>query len=387
VRLVIDGRRLTAQRTGVGRYLESLLQEWAVTGLPLPETRIVLSDPAGLDRVPKAEGLTAEVVGRGWPGLVWERWGLGRVLRPGDMLFAPANLIPSSWRGRSVLVMHDAIQEVLPQSFPWHVRWRFARRYRRAAARATWIIVPSRSTARDVERIYDVGAERIGVIHPAADPAFRPRTADDPIVLDARRRLGLGDDPFFLFVGKRSRRRNVPALLAAFELHRREHPTHRLVLVGPPDRCDPANPEDAVANLHLAGHVSEPILQGLMAGAVALLYPSEYEGFGLPVVEAMASGCPVVTLRNSALAEAGGSAAWYLDSPRPDRMAEAMRVLTVEPARRAELVVRGLDHARRFRRERFAEEVKTELVAVARSGLRSTMGSLRGGISVVSGSP
>src|SRR5882757_9505754 len=96
---------------------------------------------------------------------------------------------------------------LLPRSFPWHVRWRFGRRYlrpkrhrtcqgklrgrryRRAAARATRIIVPSRSTACDVERIYDVAAERIGVIHPAADPAFRPRGADDPIVREARHHL------------------------------------------------------------------------------------------------------------------------------------------------------------------------------------------------------
>ena len=136
MRLVIDGRRLGAGRTGVGRYLEGLLEEWARTGPPLAETLVVLRDPGGLDRVPRAAGLRAEVVGAGWPGLIWERRGLGRMLRPGDLLFAPTNLLPATWRGRSVLVLFDAIQEVRPGDFPWHVRLRFGHRYRRAARRA-----------------------------------------------------------------------------------------------------------------------------------------------------------------------------------------------------------------------------------------------------------
>src|SRR5437016_4276628 len=124
MRLVIDGRRLTAARTGVGRYLETLLEEWAVTGMPMAETLVVLKDRAGLDRVPKAEGLRAVVVGERWPGVLWELWGPRRALRDGDLLFAPTNLLPPNWPGASVLVVFDTLQEVLPESFPWHARWR-----------------------------------------------------------------------------------------------------------------------------------------------------------------------------------------------------------------------------------------------------------------------
>src|SRR3954463_2960759 len=92
-RLVIDGHRLTPERTGVGRCLESLLADWAETGLPLAETVVVLRERGGLSRVPQAPGLEARVVGEGWPGLAWECLGLGRVLRPDDLLFAPANLV------------------------------------------------------------------------------------------------------------------------------------------------------------------------------------------------------------------------------------------------------------------------------------------------------
>src|SRR4051812_23954816 len=274
MRLVIDGRRLSAGRTGVGRYLEGLLEEWGATGPPRPETVVVLKDRSGLDRVPGAEGLRAVVVGERWPGLAWERWGLGRVLRRGDLLFAPTNLVPANWRGRTVLVMFDALQEVVPDGFPWHVRIRFGGRYRRAARRAERVLVPSEATARDVRRIYGVPAHRLRVIPPGIGPEFRPLSRDSVEVVEARRTLGLKGDPFFLFVGKRSRRRNVPAILAAFARHRAQHPTHRLVFVGPDPPGADLGPLAPERGLVVAGHVAEPVLVGLMADAVALLYPS-----------------------------------------------------------------------------------------------------------------
>ncbi len=155
-RLVIDGRRLTAQRTGVGRYLESLLSAWAHSGLPTEQARLVLHDPAGLSRVPEIAGLTVQVVGERWPGLVWERFGLGRVLGKNDLLFAPTNLVPAVWNGPTVLVLFDTLQETRPGDFSRLVRWRFGARYRQAARKADRVIVPSRATGEDVKRIYGV---------------------------------------------------------------------------------------------------------------------------------------------------------------------------------------------------------------------------------------
>ena len=231
-RIVIDGRRLTAGRTGVGRYLESLLRQWAASELPAEETVVVLADPAGLDLMPSAPGLSARVVAPGLPGLLWERFGLARSLRPGDLLFAPANLAPRNWSGATVLVVHDALLEVRPGDFSRLVRLRFGRRYRRAIARATRVIVPSESTARDLERIHGLARDRLTVIKPAHDPGFVPLDDDDPTVRGARLSIGIGDAPFFLFAGKRSRRRNVPAILAGFAAARGRLPYHWLVFVG-----------------------------------------------------------------------------------------------------------------------------------------------------------
>lgn len=363
MRLVIDGRRLTAARTGVGRYLELLLQDWSKTGPPLPDTLVVLADRSGLCRVPPGSGIQAEVVGEGWPGLFWERFGLGRRLRNGDVLFAPANLVPSGWRGKTVLAMHDTLQEVLPGSFPWHVRWRFAHRYRRSAAMADRILALSETTRADVRKFYEVPDERLRVVYPAPDPSFRPQGPESEEVAEARGRVGLGSSPYFLFVGKASKRRNLGAILEAFAIHRRRHPDHKLVFVGP-GGFEAGAEEDPPSILH-AGHVAEPVLRGLLADAVALLYPSEYEGFGLPVVEAMASGCPVITLRRPPLVEAGGDAPYYLDEAEPAALAWAMHVLASDVASRATRISRGFVQADRFGASRFADEVKAEIRDVA----------------------
>lgn len=383
MRLVIDGRRLTAARTGVGRYLEGLLQEWARTGPPLPETIVALSSRGGLARVPAGGGGVAKLIGEGWPGLAWEQWGLGRLLRKGDVLFAPANLVPSNWRGKTALVLFDLTQEVFPDSFPWHVRRRFGRRYQRAAARADRILVPSRSTADDLKKVYGIPPAHIRVVYPGIGPEFRP---DAGAAVTARQMLGIGSLPFFLFVGKRSRRRNVSAILDAFATHRRTFPESRLVFAGP-DSGGGIGPDNAELGLIGAGHVSEPILRGLLTDATGLLYPSNYEGFGLPVIEAMACGCPVVTLRNSTLVESGGDAAWYVELPEPTRLdagirplgvvterrhealtrglAAAMHALSTDAALRSELVGRGLMQAARFPLSACAEAVKEELIDLA----------------------
>jgi glycosyltransferase involved in cell wall biosynthesis len=358
VRLVIDGQRLTAGRTGVGRCLESLLADWSETGWPLDDVRLIIRDRGGLANVPRSRPLTTTLVGENWPGLVWETLGLGRLLRPDDVLLAPANLVPWTWQGRTVLIIYDTLPWSLPGSFPRHVRWRFGWRYRLAARRASRVIVPSHATARDVAQVHGLSLDRLRVAYPGPEPWFRPLPTDASEVVEARRTAGLGSAPYFLFVGKRSRRRNVPAVLDAFARHRERFPDHRLVFVGP-DRGVPV-PEPGSGVLK-PGHVDEQVLHGLLAGALGLLYPSEYEGFGLPVVEAQASGCPVVTLRNSALTESGGAAAHYLDAATPELIARSMELLATDEGFRNELVVRGLDHVRHFSRSEFARVVKEEI--------------------------
>ena len=375
MRLVIDGQRLTAGRTGVGRCLEGVLADWAETGWPLDDTLLVLRDRAGLDRVPKAPGLTTRVVGERLPGLAWETLALGRLLRPGDVLLAPANLVPPTWRGPTVAIIFDTLLWSTPSAFSWRARLRFGWRYRLAARRASRIVAPSACTARDLARFHKVAPERIRVAYPAPDPSFRVLGPGSAEVRLARETLGLGNAPFFLYIGKRSRRRHVSEILAAFHRHRREFIDHHLVFVGPGGGFELPEPE--LTNVVDGGHVSEPILRGLLCSALALLYPSDYEGFGLPVVEAQACGCPVVTLRNSALKESAGEAAWFLRGPEPREATTPGLDLEIEAALtdlardagvRARLVEAGLRNVARFRPGDFADAIKQEIRAAASPG-------------------
>jgi glycosyltransferase involved in cell wall biosynthesis len=293
--------------------------------------------------------------------MAWEWLGLRRVLRPGDVLFAPTNLLPTGWRGTSVLVVFDTLLESVPESFPRAVRWRFRSRYRSSARRATRVIVPSEATARDVVRYYGIDVSLVRTIYPAIGHEFRPRSAEDGVIVAARWAVGVGKSPYFLFVGKRSRRRNVGAIVDAFVRHHARFSTHRLVFVGPAGGVDvPAHPAVIVT-----GHVADDVLLGLMAGAVACLYLSDHEGFGLPLVEAMASGCPVVTLRNSALVESGGDAAVYLERAEAGEIATALGRLAEDHSHREALVGSGLGQARKFRGTGFAEAVREEIQSAA----------------------
>lgn len=364
MRLVIDGQRLNPARTGVGRCLESLLDDWSKSGWPLGEVLLALRDPAAASQFTGWPSLSIQVVGPRHPALLWEILGLGRLLRKDDLLFAPANLIPPFWRGKSVLIVYDTLPWSAPEGFPWHVRWRFQTRYRLAARRATRVIVPSEATARDVQTVHGLRRENLSVVYPGPEPSFRPLLPDSLEVLEAGRTIGLGDSPFFLFVGKRSSRRNVPAILEAFRSIRGVLPLAKLVFVGPPGGALPTGPESGVID---SGHVSESVLRGLLSSALALLYPSDHEGFGLPVVEAQASGCPVVTLRKSALIESAGEGAYFLESATTESLATAMKRLATEPLTRQALIAGGLENVRRFSAAGFAEGVKRVIQEVART--------------------
>jgi glycosyltransferase involved in cell wall biosynthesis len=329
--LGVDAQRLVGSRAGVARYLASLIREWA--SMELPFGRVTLFTPAELP-ADVVHPFDVEIV-RGPSLRLWGQWQLPRAARGADLLFCPAYVAPLRYRGRYAVVMHDALLEVLPGAFS---RQALRRRglYRRSADRASLVLAPSEASKRDLERVYGLEPGRVRAIQLGVDDRFR-----NAVEGDVRARYGLGDQPLILFVGKLSRRRNLPNLVGAVAKLRSDHV---LVLAGE-DHLGLGLEGD---RLRVLGFVPDDDLPALYRAAEIFVYPSDYEGFGIPVLEAMAAGTPVVTLENSALAEVAGDAAVLLPNAGVDELAAAFERLAADPALRADYAARGRERAARF---------------------------------------
>jgi len=348
IKLVLSAERLTGHRTGVARYLSNLLKEWSGSALPFAQVAVLA--PQRLDL---SDCFLQVAGGRRLPPLLWEQVWMplqARRLRA-DLLFCPSNVMPIFYPGRCALTIHDAIQEEMPETMPFSSRFRRAPLLRWSARRASHVLTDSQASADAIRRYFRVPAERIDIIPLAASARFSPEQSGREE--GVRERLELGSDPLVLFVGKLSLRRNVPSLIEAFARLVEEHCLpYRLLLVGInhmrlPVR-DLARQLRCEERVHHVEFVPEEDLAVLYRTAQLFVYPSETEGFGLPVLEAMASGTPVITLDRPIFHEVAADAAIFLEAARPELLASAMASLAKDPAARERLRSAGLLRARQF---------------------------------------
>ncbi|MBI1322218.1 glycosyltransferase [bacterium] len=364
--IYVDGRRLTAHATGVGRYLSLLLESWAEAVERLPFEPVVIlhqERPGHLDSWRQA--FTCEVIGSRAPGWVWENFCLAALGRREGLLFAPANLVPRRWRGPVVLVVHDTFCEHADAQIPWKARLRFRQRYRYSARRADLVLTPSEATAGDVRRHFGVPDERIRVIRPGLRSTRTDVTPDE-----IRKYAYLADSPFVLFVGKTSARRDFPAIAEAVEHISLGGRDLKLIRVGPP-MAEPVRTETLID----LGHVPDSVLSWLYGHARAMVWPSAREGFGLPVLEAMAHGCPVISRPLNALAELCDGACLALPDTKPESIAAAILALIEDGEQRRRLIRQGLDRAKAFDGRTFADEVAGAIASVLTITRRATSGA------------
>jgi glycosyltransferase involved in cell wall biosynthesis len=244
------------------------------------------------------------------------------------------HVIPPAWRGRSVLTVQDLSYERFPDVMSRLDRFWFRAFVPRSARRADRILTGSESTKVDLVERYGIVPERIVVTPYGVDSSFAP---------DGPRREG---EPYVLFVGSLQTRKNPELALRTLAV---ADGRLGLVLAGPDRGLEPQLRRLAAElgieeRVEFTGHVPRRELAALYRGAQVLLFPSLYEGFGLPVLEAMASGTPVVTTSSSSIPEVAGGAA-ILAVPEPDALAAAIAEAL---DRREALVAAGLEQARRF---------------------------------------
>jgi glycosyltransferase involved in cell wall biosynthesis len=345
----IDGRELQGRSTGTGRYLRSLLRHWAREG----GDRLIVyfNGPALQDPVLAQAGVEERVCGgRPLRGLIWQEWALPRAVtrdRP-DVFFSPAYVCPLRLRIPRVVAVHDMSFFSLPDDFsPVDALRRrlLVGASMRACAR---IVTISEFTRREIAWRFPDLAPRVRAIPVGADDDLPPPPARD----EARRRLCLSG-PLLVTVGSILNRRRIPLLLLALLRLLPRWPTLTLDIVGD-NRTEPRiDLESLVERLglsrrvRLSGFVEETSLADRYAAADVAVFLSEYEGFGLPPLEAMARGVPVVASRRPAMGEVLRDAALLVEPREVEAVAEAIARVLGEPSLRSALVRKGRELAGR----------------------------------------
>lgn len=365
MRILIDGRPLLeAQPTGVSRYARHLLDAL----FALPEARehefIVYTNSASAAmtaRAPQWSQSHVHNLHTRYPnklvhaGIVLTgRPTIDEIVRrsSGSAVDAVVALNPHFLRVTPgipfFLTIHDVSMQIAPDLFSPKARlWHRAVNLPRLLQQATHVFSVSESSRADLQTYFGVTPQRITTISPAAPP-HTPHHCEPTCA------FANTNEPRILMIGTREKRKNILSALTAFELVLRRLPTARLVLLGAAgygwsEAQQFLDAHPAVnARVHILGFADDATKAAAIAHATVCVYPSWYEGFGIPLLEAFAAGIPVITSYGSALAETAGDAALFTLPWRPDMLADTIHTLLTEYALQNEMRARGIARARAF---------------------------------------
>jgi glycosyltransferase involved in cell wall biosynthesis len=351
VRIGIDARKL--HDFGIGTYIRNLVRE--LGRLDRTTEFVLLCRPEDASFVESIGENFRPVVERAGNYSIAEQLKIPLVLRRErvTLFHAPHYVLPPLVHCRSVVTIHDCIHLMFPQYLPNRAALGYARTsMAMAARRATRVLTVSESSKADIMRFFGTDPAKIDVIYNAFDPRFGLEPAEDDVIR-VRERYQLQDE-FVLYAGNVKPHKNLDRLIEAFHLVRQRGLDRlKLVMIGD-DISKYASLRRAVHQHQLhkyvrfVGYLPQETLAVMYRLAGVFVFPSLYEGFGLPPLEAMASGTPVVTSNVSSLPEVAGDAAQLVDPYDPEAIADGIfRVLTDVDLRR-DLRRRGLARARQF---------------------------------------
>ncbi|MFN2239207.1 MAG: glycosyltransferase family 4 protein [Thermoanaerobaculia bacterium] len=335
MRIGIDCRKIAD--FGIGTYVRELLRAMAAAA---PDATFVAFGPRSIESHLPPAGSIERVDADAPHYSIRELATIGRAANAAglDLFHAPHYVIPLV-RGPVVVTIHDLIHLQVRHANP--LRLLYARgMLRRATRRPARIITVTEAVARTISRAYPDATSKIRAVHNGVEDRFFEARPPSP---SARR--------YFLWIGNDKPHKNLSGLIAAWRKVAPSLPDCDLVLAGAPPEALRAEPQ-----VRIAGFVPAAELPSLLAGAVALVLPSFLEGFGLPVAEAMAAGCPVIASAIPPLREVAGDAAVWCDPADPESIAAAMTSLAGDPALRGELIGKGRQRSDRFRWQRSAEK-------------------------------
>lgn len=367
MRIGIDIRSLAAgKRTGVEEYTIGLLKELFRSG---SEHEYVLffnawgqvePDLSWIDGFSNVTIRRFRIPNKLLNFSLWyfRRPHLDRLIGGVDVFFMPnLNFAAFSKKVKVLVTAHDLSFEFFPEHFSWKQRlWHFAINFRGLLRRADRVIAVSESTENDLVTVYGVPKKKIQVIHSGIDDRFAPMNRNDLSLLAVQEKYHL-PYKFFLYLGTIEPRKNLESLLKAFEVYRRtaigDMAKYELVLAGRPgwkyERLFEAiKHSSAKEAIHLIGFVDDRDKPALYNLASVFVYPSFYEGFGFPPLEALACGTPVIASHSASLPEVIGEAGVLIDPYRPDEILQALREITKDKSFPEKLRARALVQRQSF---------------------------------------
>lgn len=345
--------RASYRSAGIHQYIDQLLRHLPAAA---PHWQFTVMVGAGEPEMPGATLVRSRwPTTRPWVRILWEQLVQPLELwrRRPQLLHALAFVTPVFNPTPAVVTVYDLSFYLTPDQFAQRRAQRLylAAFTAHACRHARQVLTISRSTQRELTQRLGIDPARITVAYPGLQPRFQPWS---PAAVAAfRARLSLPEH-FLLFLGTLEPRKNLGNLIRAFAALRAQHPQLHLIIAGAKgwmyaDLFKQVEALGLTAWVHFPGFVASEDLPGWYNACAAFVYPSVYEGFGMPVAEALACGRPVVTTNSSSLPEAGGSAAWQVTPTDVEALAFALTealaaALTSDPARRAQ----GLAHAAQF---------------------------------------
>ena len=355
--IAVDGRELLGKPTGVGRYVREILKVWSGAGHP-HRIKVFLHAEPDSELRSTLPGILWQVERSQSAGTRWEQTQLPRSLaraRP-DVFFAPAYTAPLRLPCPFVVVVHDVSFFAHPEWFSRREGWRRRWLTRATARRARTVLTVSEFARSEIERYLGVTTERIDLAPPAAPPAVPSSPATEPLVL---------------YVGSLFNRRRVADLISAFALAAPRVPGARLVLVGDNRTSPPIDPRRLAADAGVGDrvewrdYVDDATRDELYGRARVFAFLSDYEGFGMPPLEALAHGLPSVVLDTPVSREVYGEAALRVVG-QPQAIADGLVQLLTDDALRRRLVESGAARLRHYSWARTADTTLRALEAAVR---------------------
>ena len=350
MKIIFDARVIEKQTHGIARFCVKLLDQ--LLTLDLQNEYLVLT------RFPWVKDWFQSPARVNWrtvaipPYTLREQALIPWLLRkdPFDLFFSPTYALPLALASRSILTIHDLIHLIFPKDYGWKYRWYYRLLVHPAVARSRRVFTVSESSRRDIVTYLGTQNVRIEVIPNGLDSFWGPRPEDSEFL----KRYGLTAG-YILFVGNYRPHKNFSRVLEAFRRLVREgtYPG-KLVVVGlTPDRI----PAELSERLVVFSFCPDPELVLLYSGAHLLMAPSLYEGFGLPVLEAMACGCPVLVSRAASLPEITGAAGLQVDPFQVEAIYSGLKQILTDPALRQKMIRSGLDQAHLYSWKATAQKV------------------------------